>query len=227
MHDWRSGNKWAVTALKEGYHKLTEDLAYILGVAMGDGSITLPKRKKRDGYDGGGTIRLETKDKDFAKEFVRACESQFGVHVSIRLGKPERILVSPTNGKQYIAKPTVRATMCSADASIWVKSLCTTDQIRKMDLPLQIAWLRGFWDSEGYIDRTHYTVGIDVNSKELVELYRDILAELGIPAKLSQITSVRFRVSFTRKELVRKFFETVSPTIRRKREVFEEALKDV
>ena len=58
--------RWSYKPLKEGYEKLTIDLAYIVGVMMGDGYI------HKHG------IGLETKDKDFANTFKEAAERQFG-----------------------------------------------------------------------------------------------------------------------------------------------------
>src|SRR3989344_2022013 len=47
--------------LKQGYQYLSKDLAYILGVIAGDGTVRIAKTK--------GGLSLEVKDYDFALEF--------------------------------------------------------------------------------------------------------------------------------------------------------------
>lgn len=198
-------------ALKMGYTRPTEDLAYIVGVVMGDGYL--------DKYD----IRLETVDREFAEAFSRCLASQFGRRGSVSRGGG-RLITSPLNGKTYRNRRTFRFTLVSGAASSFLRRLKKAAWILSLTRRAKLAWLRGIWDSEGWISRRalarshQWTVGFGVMDAEVARLYSKVLlSTTKIRPKQRKDLTRNMRVFvFSRLEEVVGFYRLVNPTIRRK-----------
>jgi intein-encoded DNA endonuclease-like protein len=178
----------------------TPEIAYVIGVILGDGSAYITKRKQY-------VVKLETISEDFAEEFYRCLRAVLGK------GRMHR------NKRGYF-----EVYAYSKDLVLLVK-----DKTRLLEYievyPLD--FIRGFYDSEGsyivqgraekiYIANTDYWK---------IELVRELLERhSGIRAKIYTLRrggGVYYILSITRKDDVTKFIRAVKPTIRRDPHVYK------
>jgi hypothetical protein len=204
---------WSTYDLKKGHYKITNDLAYIIGVMFGDGYIVTNQG-----------IGLETIDGDFIKEFNKAVFNQFGLRGRLYKTKP-RQLKDWRNGKIYTTKPTTILRIGSIilhDYIIKVKSLNFPNKLTKIQ---KISFLRGLWDSEGSVWTSGHTCGVQFthNCLELCQLYQKLLEETtGITSKIGiHAKQGNYYVYFYVRDYIRTFYDIIQPTIQRKRKIFE------
>jgi hypothetical protein len=132
--------------------EMTPELAYVLGVLKGDGSVYLHRR--------GAIINLTTSSLGFAQSFSDAL-SKIGL-------KPSRIY----GGKYY------RVEAYSKAFHNWYKEL-TTAKLEEMlsNNDLIASFIRGFYESEGCCYK--YSIHIYNTDYELIRLVRRLLTKLG------------------------------------------------
>lgn len=107
---------------KHGYETPTSDLAYIIGVLMGDASIHRT------------TIRLDVKDREFAETFTTALRRQFGLNTYS--GVRRRNSANPRWGDvHYVA-------MTSRPVSEFLREIRNIDWVQKLPDEYRIAWVR-------------------------------------------------------------------------------------
>jgi len=210
-------DNWNTKNIKNDYNIITDDLAYIVGVMAGDGYIV-----------SSSGIGLQATDEDFVMEFARKCKKQFGIEGKLYYTKPSK-LKDWRNGKTYIRKPTTIFRLNSIiirDFFIKTKTFKIIDCFNHMN---KIAFLRGLWDSEGSVCVSGYTnvVNFTHNDEQLCIIFKKMLLELtSIDAKISkQRQRGNYILYFYKKEYIKKFYEVIKPTIKRKRDVFEHILK--
>lgn len=201
--------------LKQGYCQLTEDLAYIVGVLMGDGHLAKDR------------IILNSVDAEFVGAFYETIQRQFGRSASI-YQVPAVRKVSPSNGKTYLCQPQVRLQFASVEAVTFLEGVRSSDWVSRLPVKYKIAWLRGIWDSEGSITKAkvknHWMVAFAIRNETLAALYQQTLAEaLSITATLTKSKNQMWVVYFGKLHDVVRFYHGVQPTIQRKRARFEEA----
>ena len=195
--------------------KPCRDLAYVLGVAFGDG-------KKRD--DG---LHLWVRDRDFAEAFAEACE---------RLGfKPKRYFKENEG--------TYEVCVYSTEFGHWLKSL-SYEMVKRLlaDEDSKKAFVRGYFDSDGCATvnpakpcRNAIAFG-DPNSS-LLWLVAKICFDLGIKTSIygpyrrsgkrtfprggTYIQKKSMYVLYVHAKSKRRFSELIGSSLTRKREVLE------
>lgn len=198
--------------------ELSDDLAYIVGVVMGDGAI------------GKRAIYLQATDFDFVAAFRETCLRQFGRCGGIK-EEAGRSMRAPKNGQTYVGSTSWKVCVSSKQVADFLRTV-TLDWLQGFSQSQKIAWIRGLWDSEGCIgrDRNGFRITLAMTDPNTVFCYQKILASLGI------VTSFRgpynnggeymplWYSTFGRLSDVTKFFDLISPTIVRKRQIFLEAL---
>lgn len=203
---------WNIVILKNGYDKITNDLAYIIGVLYGDGYIIK-----------NGGIGLQTIDDDFAHAFGDAVFRQFGIESNYYKTKQSE-LKDWRNGKTYNRKGTTILQAKSVLIRDFIQKIKNFGFVDKLNKEQKISFLRGLWDSEGSVSISGYTTVVQFthNTFELCELFRKILLEItGIESKIRVHPQKNHVLYFYRKEHIKNFYEIIQPTIQRKRDKFE------
>jgi intein-encoded DNA endonuclease-like protein len=142
--------------------KPSEDLAYVLGVAFGDG------KKRSDG------LHLQVNDRDFAEAFAKAAEN---------LGfKPRR----------YFREDEGAYEVCvySIELGQWFKSL-NCDGIKRLlvEEEHKRAFVRGYFDSDGsvtidFIEKYKNEIRFGDSNLPLLKLMAEVCSSLGIETSI-------------------------------------------
>jgi intein-encoded DNA endonuclease-like protein len=146
--------------------KPPEELAYVIGVVLGDGYPKL-KRRVRKVYND-VIIRLEAKDKEFVEEFARCLAKVLGRRqIRPRYVKSSGRYVVEAESKtlyELLKKPVdlERLRRYIEHCERWVA-----------------AFLRGFADSEGCVDKKGYIFILNTNLRPLTYIM-DLLRRLNI-----------------------------------------------
>lgn len=205
-----SGQHHNTRQLKDGYDKITDDLSYIIGVMLGDG------------YTWNQGIGLEVTDFDFAEEFVRRAESQFGIKAKVYDNAREPFK-DWRNGKTYPRNPTKVVRIGSILLRDFIEKIKPefSDRLTKEQ---KIHFLRGLWDSEGNINNSGYNSKVQFTHKteDMCKLFKNLLEETtGIQSVITFNSQPRYIVQFYGKDKCEIFYRIINPTIKRKREIFE------
>jgi intein-encoded DNA endonuclease-like protein len=160
------------------------ELAYVIGAKLGDGYATR-RRRIIKGYND-VTIGLKVKDRDFAEEFGRCLEK-------VLRRRPIKLRYRNDVGK-YVVE------IYSQTLYELLKKPVDLERLKKYIEHCErctAAFLRGFADSEGYVNKRGY-IYISNTDYELLEYVRDLLQRLGIetigprPTSSRQGTIARF-----------------------------------
>jgi len=199
----------------------SSELAYVLGVCLGDGCVGsyVKGKEKRTSYE----VKLAVEHKEFAESFKKALE-KIGMNPSMFL----RTSVRPNE------KPLWCVCACSRKFVEWYREI--TSDFAKLEAFLEKCpkgfeeFIRGFYESEGsfiekeYLDRGagkvkfYRNLHIFNTNKELIEFVNKLLKKLGLR------TSLKVEVRWTHKDKYRlrvltkdvdKFFEIIKPVIKR------------
>jgi len=188
---------------------ISDDLAYIIGVLLGDGSVSSCK-------DGHYTIQLSVTSKKFALEFFSSLK-RIGLNPHIAVfppPKPSRL----RNGKVIIPKKKqYRVRAYSKKFVLWFKKL-TFEEIERMlnCKMLQAAFVRGIYESEGNIrkdSRGNRRIVIANTNLELLKLVQKILYKWGVYATISD--SPKYQLRFFRSKDIQNFLKITRPCIKR------------
>lgn len=197
---------------------MTDDLAYILGVMYGDGYIV-----SKSG------IGLQVKDEDFADCFEKTMERQFNLK-SKKYISNGRVLHDWRNNKEYNTQKTFIIRVSSVILRDYIIRIKNFETIKSFNNTQKISFLRGLWDSEGSISISSSVSRISFthNSKELCILFQSLLIQTtGINAKFYQTTQGNHILYIQHRDNIKRFYEVINPTIKRKRLVFEEIIKSL
>lgn len=190
---------------------VTPNLAYIIGVLMGDGSLY-----------GGSRIELGVNigDKEFVRAFAAALRCQFSAHTTLR----EKI--DKRNG--------TRLSVCLFTSKLayeFLKRICTVKWVDSLSTEMKLLWLRGIWDSEGSIDikATSPNVQFAITDEDVANAYCRALklcvkVEPHIHRYFYTYKNTKrpiWHVRIFGRENVLRFYRLVQPTIRRKRRCFK------
>jgi hypothetical protein len=210
-------------------------LGYVVGVLVGDGSLSkwkdyhyfgdknkqVPKAKAtkivprfRYGF------QLQCKDEDFAKAFAEHFGGVTGKKATMYAIQSKLLTVIAGN---VLRKPYIfhgfKVQSISKEWHDKIKPLVTDlSWIHSCGQEVKIGYLRGFYDSEGGVDKRP-RVHLTNKNEALLILAKDLLAELGIMTHLYKIGNM-YRLWIHSKDNVRKFSELVSFSIQRKKEGF-------
>ena len=200
-------NNWGTNIPKENYTEITHELAYIIGVLMGDGYL------HKQG------IGLQSIDKEFCDKFAECLKIQFGLPIGFYNAKPH-IYHEKSNSKDYQCKASYIVRLNSVIILQFIQQIKTHDWVLALPKELKVDWLRGLWDSEGHIDNNKQCA-LTSKDKTLINLYQQILKEsTGIDSKLTTSGIGMTRCYLSAKDCI-KFYDIVQPTIQRKRDIFE------
>jgi intein-encoded DNA endonuclease-like protein len=210
----------------------SEDLAYVIGMRLGDGSAW-EKRRVYKGYREAGTIEgiIELKAKD--KEFV----DESAIRVARVLGcRPPKVYFDASTGRYHFM----------IESRTLYELLKKPINIKKLRRYIEhcpkcmAAFLRGFFDSEGSV-RDDGVITVGNSNYRLLKYVQKLLRKFGIAAKgpelvhrQGSIMSIEGRKQRRRRNVYRiyirprdaiKFYRWIGFTIRRKQKRLEEYLK--
>jgi len=206
--------------LKESAYKLSEELAYILGVIEGDGSISKVCNN----------ICLSCKDRDFIEEFKRNLEEWSGIKTSVIY----KIDYSKKNRNDLFS-----VVLCSKEAKLVLNNF-NFDSLLNSTEKIKSNFLRGIYDSEGSVikanlnikrkDYTRKVVFYNTN-KETILFVARLLKDLGIDCSIynPKLSENRFgnkpvyRIVFSNRKNIERYYKKVGFSIMRK----QEKLKDI
>lgn len=198
--------------------KLSIELAYILGVFLGDGSIT-----------GNRSIVLATTDEDFAKEFMKNMKRWSGIESSMKQlpGK-----ISNFYGRLYESKSSWLASTHSVEIVNFLKNF-DLSSIKSASSGIKAAFLRGLFDSDGSITRTRNVVTLQLTNtnKMLINLVFRLMKDLGfedirITKEKARFSSkIVYRIRTGRKYNILLFYKKVGFSIKRKQSKLREIVK--
>lgn len=154
--------------LPESAKILNEDLAYILGVAYGDGHISVKQRR----------VILSVTDKDFALKFKETIErwSGFKARFFTRLIKLDEYI---KNRKiQYVSY------IDSIKASSFLKNF-DLNFLRNSEDKIKSAFVKGFFDSEGTVSKKQTGLSCSNTNINLIYLIKTLLNSFGIEPKIN------------------------------------------
>jgi DNA mismatch repair protein MutS len=155
--------------------KLDEDLAYFLGLLIGDGTLTY-----RD------AVTLSTADEFIQKEFCRIAQRLFGYRVGIK-----------ANGKDlFITSRQIRVFLEELGLGYTpAHEKRVPPVIRRAPKPLVIAFLQGLFDADGYAENRYGNVRLATSSPHLAREVQMLLLNLGILASL-HVKETKYRPSY-------------------------------
>jgi len=186
----------------------SNSLAYILGVAKGDGSVDNVK------------IELMQSRKPFAESFEKALE---------KVGFNANTIILTPQEKEYLGyhwQAKIYDTYgCSKRFAKWYNEL-TLEEIgnllRKKESFVQ-EFLRGFYESEGSISTSKHEDSIESvlleisnSSEKLLCFVSNLLEEIGLSSSIYQSREDMYKLRLTRMREVQIFFETTNPVIKKK-----------
>ncbi len=185
--------------------KLSLDLAYVLGVAKGDGCVSTAQRR----------IILSATDKDFVITFKIALEnwSKFNARFYSRdIKKPNYIKTRKLQWVSYID---------SKEAADFLASFNVNDVLSASN-DIKCAFLKGLFDSEGSVSKD--SVIFYNSNKYLIKLVYNLLIELGIEPRINDYKAKSLsgknisysRVCIYKKDSLEKFANLIGFSIKRK-----------
>ena len=197
--------------------ELNEDLAYILGVLAGDGYMDF-NDKRRTHY-----IGLSATDKEFVEKFKNSLHDFFNIYPSNEFRRSKHLKWHD----QYITR------LCSKDACNFINFIGqfkkenwrVSDIIKNSEDSIKCSFIKGFFDSEGEIDKKIWRIGATsmnlVGLKELGQL----LDSLEIRYTITKIkdnrqnTHQKYRLRIQDKYSIILFKKLIGFTIIRKQKV--------
>jgi len=183
----------------------SENLAYILGVLKGDGWINKNKWNYRVG--------LSATELNFVESFAESLK-QIGLNPEITLRK----LPNPNHHDQYYLEAN------SKEFYNWYKGLTLNDiqTLINENTEYAIAFLRGFYESEGNISKASknsYRLAIYNSDKELIEFVKQLIGGLEIPTSLYSTKRDGKKREYTirilgRAQNIKRFLSLINPIIK-------------
>lgn len=182
------------------------DVGYVLGVLLGDGSISKQAR-------GGQLMRLRVRDKEFAEKFEKAlsavCPADTHISACYReFHQPSSTIRTPEHNHPMPSRLVHfwEVTCCDA-AVVSFFSKMKSEFHKAVPTPEGFKGLTdGLWDSDGYFIQTKNYAGLKMTAHALVHWVSEKLKALGVANKIYfSRTGYLSRISIHRKEAVRRF----------------------
>jgi len=194
--------------------KLNNDLAYVLGVLAGDGYMDYNEKKRR--YN----VGLSATDKEFVEKFKESLFNFFKVNSSDEFRKSR----NKNWSDQYITR------LCSKEACDFINTIGNfrkdkwgiPDIIKNSTERIKCAFLRGFFDSEGEIDKRIWRIGATSMNMNGLKQVGELLKSLGIRYTIINVkdnrlnTHQKYRLRIHDKKSIKLFNESIGFTIKRK-----------
>lgn len=204
--------------------ELNENLAYILGVLAGDGYMDYDD--KRGTY----YIGLSATDKEFVEKFKESLINFFNIKPTNEFRKSRK----ENWNDQHITR------LCSKEACDFINKFGNFKKetwkipeiIKNSNEKIKSAFLRGFFDSEGEVDRKSKRVGAtSVNHIGLEEIGK-LLNNLGIRYTIIPVKDIRpntnqkSRIRIQDRKSIELFNKNIGFTINRKRAILDKCLSN-
>jgi len=178
----------------------SEELAYVIGVVLGDG-YAYRRRRAIKGYRG-ITVSLKAKDKEFVEEFAKCLAKVLGREpIRIRREKYVEGYVAETRSRtlyELLKKP---ADLDRLKPYIEHCEKCVA------------AFLRGFFDSEGRVDKQGY-ISVSNRDLNLLTYVEELLKRLNIEATGPKLDHPQGRRFYN--PIRRKYYNTQTRRVRTK-----------
>ena len=144
--------------------ELNEDLAYMMGLLVGDGTLTYPN-----------CFILSTKDAFIADEYRRIVSDLFGYQVGCK-----------ANGKDYfVSSKQIRVFLASLGLGYGrAHEKHVPQSILRAPKRIVIAFLQGLFDADGFVEKRYGNVRLSTASIRLAREVQLLLLNLGIIASL-------------------------------------------
>lgn len=186
----------------------SRELAYVLGVLLGDGHVAGRRPDKGNSF----RIRLQVVDRVFAEKFCVALRA-IGLGGYVRRATQDK---RPNRKPAYVTKTSSRL------FSDWYRTL-SLDDIARLVAGYEEAFVCGLWESEGHIipEGNSFDVSIGMTREDVIDLLFKILSEWGFfPTKQGPYKDNRgakdiYRVILARKDDTPAFIRMIDPCIRR------------
>ena len=148
--------------------KMTKELAYILGVVIGDGHVSVSQRR----------VILSATDEDFVYEFKKSLEKWSGFKARFFSR-----YIKPSNGikrrkLQYVSY------IDSKEASLFLKKFNLYSLLNESEM-VRSAFLKGFFDSEGYAALEDIKVQCSNINRMTIILVKKLLNSLSIDSRIN------------------------------------------
>jgi DNA-binding transcriptional regulator YiaG len=188
---------------------VNKQLAYMWGVLKGDGSYYLDKREYKNKIYFYKNISLTVKDKDFAIKFKGVIEKFF---------KRECKIIKTTRNYWMVYIYNVEL------PTIDLNQLLTASE------KIQCAFIQGFVDSEGHVNKSIRQIEITNTSKKFLTLISNIFNHLKIENKIYILYKNHknwkdcYRIMIQKRESLELFKEKIGFSIKRKNEVLQKIL---
>ncbi|MFH1823445.1 MAG: LAGLIDADG family homing endonuclease [archaeon] len=205
-------NKQKHHIIKKDIKKLTNELAYILGVILGDGYCYIKKSKRRTN----GVIGLHVKDKDFADEFKKILYRW--------------CLIKP---KKHFGERGYIVGLYSIDCARIILNY-DINKIIKSSLKKKSLFLKGLFDSEGAViglnlQKRQFAkrwIHFSNSNKEIIKIVEILLKDFKINFKLKSrghsgfgSKRLQYEIIFYGKDNLKKFFKSIGFSIKRKQQL--------
>mgnify|MGYP001571675984 CR=1 FL=1 len=201
---------------------LNEEFSYIIGVLCGDGCVSYNPQLRR--YQ----IILAATDKEFVDKFRDILKSYFKINLTNEFIK--------TKNKNW--RDQYRARLCSREACEFIIKIGNfgkdrwriPEVVKNSNNKIKSAFIMGFFDSEGEIDKNIGRVGAtSMNLMGLKEV-KELLSSLDINSTiikrkdLKPNTSQKYVLRIHDKNSIKRFYELIGFTIKRKQKILKEFL---
>jgi intein-encoded DNA endonuclease-like protein len=201
---------------------LNEDLAYILGVLAGDGYLDY--NNKIRAY----CIGLSAIDEEFVEEFKKTLFNVFKIKSSDEFRKSRK----EKWNAQYVTR------LCSKEACDFINSVgefkkynwMIPEIIKNANTKTKCAFIKGFFDSEGEIDKRTGRVGATSMNLEGLKEIGDLLNGLSIRNTIIKVkdnrlnTHQKYRIRIHDKNSIGLFAFLIGFTIARKQKILNNYL---
>jgi len=200
--------------------RLNKDLSYILGVLAGDGYLTYNNKLRR--YQ----IGLNATDKKFVNEFKKSLISFFQITPTNEFKKSKKV----NWNDQYATR------LCSKEACDYINSIgefrkenwTVPKIIKESDEDVKCTFIKGFFDSEGEIDKQIGRVGATSMNLEGLKEIQELLNDLKIRSTIILVkdlrpnTSQKYRLRINDKKSIILFNDLIGFTIQRKQQILDQ-----
>ena len=165
--------------------KLTKDLAYIMGLLVGDGTLTYLN-----------ALNLSTGDAFIAEEFKKISLKLFNYKVGCK-----------ANGKDFtITSKQIRVFMASLGLEYHrAHEKQIPASILQAPQPIVISFLQGLFDADGFVENRYGNVRYSTSSKQMAQEVQALLLNFGIIASLQVKKTIRqpnYRVSINGEDAI-------------------------
>ena len=196
-------------------HQPSKELAYIIGILLGDGSFRYQKSKERTSY----VIIYATKDKELMEYFSNKFKKWSNSKPNISIIKGGIKKFPGGNISKY--QETYNTQIGFRDAWLFLKQFKNSPEYcLKFFSKKEYNWLiKGLWDAEGCIRISNKNIRTDFSNSDekLLNLYKELLKEFDIRYQINRLKSGGTNITISDKLSNFKFLKTIKGiTIERK-----------